>query len=102
MGNDKPRAKASDFHPEVLSLFDKYVHSVIDRRGFLDGAAKFAVGGLTATALLDALNPRFAEAEQIPKTAPRIKAEYVEFPSPQGYTKGRGYLVRPKSSDSKG
>jgi carboxymethylenebutenolidase len=81
----RPLSKASDFPPEVLSLFDKYVHNVIDRRGFLEGAAKFAVGGLTAAGLLDALNPRFAEAEQVPKTDARVKAEYVEFPSPQGY-----------------
>ncbi len=93
--NDLPVAKASDFPPEVLSLFDKYVHNLIDRRGFLDGAAKFAVGGLTAATFLDALSPRFAEAEQVPKTDSRIKADSVDFPSPHGYGKTRGYLVRP-------
>ena len=71
---------------------------LIDRRGFLEGAAKFAVGGVTAAALLEALSPRFAEAEQVAKTDPRIKAESVEFPSPQGYGTGRGYLVRPASA----
>jgi len=91
----RPFTKASDFPPEVLSLFDKYVHNVIDRRGFLEGAAKFAAGGLTAAALLDALSPRFAEAQQVAKNDPRIKAESVEFPSPHGYGKGRGYLVTP-------
>jgi len=90
--------KASDFHPEVLSLFDKYVHNIIDRREFLDGAAKFAGGGITAAGLLEALGPRFAEAQQVPKADPRIKAEYVEFASPQGYGKGRGYLSRPAST----
>ncbi len=99
--NDKPLSQASDFPPEVLSLFDKYVHNVIDRRGFLDSAARFAVGGVTAAALLDALNPRFAEAEQVAKTDPRIKAAYVEFPSPQGYGNGRGYLVSPNAAGSK-
>jgi carboxymethylenebutenolidase len=98
----RPLSKASDFPPEVLSLFDKYVHNVIDRRGFLEGAAKFAVGGLTAAGLLDALNPRFAEAEQVPKTDARVKAEYVEFPSPQGYGKARGYLVAPAHPPDKG
>jgi carboxymethylenebutenolidase len=93
MTDDRPLTKASDFDPEVLSLFDKYVHNIIDRRGFLEGAAKFAVGGLTAAGLLEALSPRFAEAQQVPKTDPRIKAEYVELPSPQGYGKARGYLV---------
>ena len=70
------RKKASDFRPEVLRLFDQYVHGVIDRRGFLDGAAKFAVGGMTAGMLLDALNPTFAEAQQVPKDDARLKAEY--------------------------
>jgi carboxymethylenebutenolidase len=95
---NKSFTKASDFPAEVLALFDKYVHNVIDRRAFLDGAAKFAVGGLTAAGLLEALSPRFAEAQQVPETDPRIKAEYVEFASPQGYGKGRGYLVLPAST----
>jgi carboxymethylenebutenolidase len=86
---------ARDFHPEVLRLFDQYVHNVIDRRAFLDGAGKFAVGGLTATALLDALNPRFAEAQKIRPDDARLSAEMVDFPSPHGNGKSRGYLVRP-------
>jgi carboxymethylenebutenolidase len=98
MANDSPLTKASDFPPEVLSLFDKYVHNLIDRRAFLDGAAKFAVGGLTAISFLEALSPRFAEAQQVPKSDPRIKAEHLEFASPQGYGKGRGYLVHPAES----
>jgi len=103
-GDDQPKplTKASDFPPEVLSLFDKYVHNVIDRRGFLEGAAKFAAGGLTAAAFLEALSPRFAEAQQVAKTDPRIKAESVEFPSPHGYGKGKGYLVMPARDAAKG
>ena len=94
----RERKTAADFDPEVLHLFDQYVHGAIDRRGFLDGAAKFAVGGTTAAGLLAALSPNFAAAQQVPKTDPRIKAETVEFPSPQGYGSGRGYLVRPASA----
>ena len=90
-----PKATPADFHPEVLRHFDGYVHGRIDRRGFLEGAGKFAVGGVTAAALLEALSPDFANAEQVPKTDPRIVATLVEFPSPQGYGAGRGYLVRP-------
>ena len=56
------RKKASDFDQELLELFDQYVHGGIDRRGFLDRAGKFAVGGMTAGMLLDALNPKFALA----------------------------------------
>jgi carboxymethylenebutenolidase len=90
-----PRQTAADFNPEVLKLFDRYVHGLIPRRDFLKNAARFAVAGLTAEALLDALNPRFAEAQQVADGDPRIHAEFVEIPSPQGYGTVRGYLVRP-------
>jgi carboxymethylenebutenolidase len=96
------RLTAADFDPEVMRLFDRYVHGALDRRGFLDGAAKFAVGGVSAAALLEALRPNFAAAEQVPKTDPRIKAETIDFPSPQGYGTGRGYLVRPASAPPPG
>jgi carboxymethylenebutenolidase len=102
MPTAKPRLTAADFDPEVLRLFDRYVHGALDRRGFLDGAARFAVGGVTAAGLLEALSPDFAAAEQVPKTDPRIKAETVEFPSPNGYGTGRGYLVRPASAPPPG
>jgi carboxymethylenebutenolidase len=90
-----PRKTASDFDPEVLRLFDQYVHGVIDRRGFLSGAARFAVGATTAAGLLAALSPQFAAAQQIKPDDKRLDAKYMEFDSPQGYGKGRGYLVRP-------
>jgi carboxymethylenebutenolidase len=91
------RKKASDFDQELLDLFDEYVHGVIDRRGFLDGAGKFAVGGMTAAMLLDALNPRFAEAQQVAEDDTRIKTETIDYPSPQGSGTMRGYLARPAS-----
>lgn len=94
------RKTANDFDPEVLILFDAYVHGAIDRRGFLDKARKYAVGGVTAAMLLDALNPRFAEAQQVAKDDKRITAEYVPFPSPQGNATTKGYLVR--SAGAKG
>jgi carboxymethylenebutenolidase len=96
------RKTASDFDQELLNLFDQYVHGGIDRRGFLDRAAKFAVGGVTAAGLLDMLNPKFAEAQQVPKDDKRIKADYVDYPSPQGNTdKARGYLVKPADAAGK-
>lgn len=85
---------ADDFDPEVLKLFDKYVHGDITRRGFLQSASQIAVG-VTAVGLLESLNPRFAEAQQVAGNDPRITAKYVEYPSPQGYGKLRGYLVQP-------
>ena len=102
MTDPAKRLTAADFDPEVLRLFDRYVHGALDRRGFLDGAAKFAVGGVSAGALLEALSPNFAAAEQVPKTDPRIRAETIDFPSPQGYGTGRGYLVRPASAPPPG
>jgi carboxymethylenebutenolidase len=101
MADDQsPLRKASDFPPEVLSLFDRYVHNLIDRRGFLDAAARFATGSVTAAAFLEALSPRFAEAQQVRPSDARIKAEYVEFASPNGYGKGRGYLAQPSGGDA--
>ena len=95
------RKKASDFDPDVLILFDAYVHGAIDRRGFLEKASKYAAGGVTAAMLLDALNPRFAEAQQVAKDDKRVTAEYVPFPSPQGNAGMRGYLVRPAAAKGK-
>jgi carboxymethylenebutenolidase len=90
-----PRSKASDFDPEVLRLFDQYVHGIIDRRGFLSGAARFAAGAATATGLLAALSPQFAAAQQVKPDDRRLSAKYIEFKSPKGYGTGRGYLVKP-------
>jgi carboxymethylenebutenolidase len=98
---DEPRLSARDFDPELLRLFDRYVHGLTDRRGFLEGAAKFAVSGVTAAGLLAALSPRFAQAQQVPESDPRIHTEYVEIASPQGYGKVRGYLVRPSKPTGK-
>jgi carboxymethylenebutenolidase len=95
------RKTANEFDQELLNLFDEYVHGAIDRRGFLDRAGKFAVGGVTAAMLLDALNPQFAVAQQVAKDDARLKAEYVEYDSPQGSGKMRGYLVRPAKATGK-
>jgi carboxymethylenebutenolidase len=95
METERQPLRAADFPPEVLRLFDQYVHNVIDRRAFLDRAAAFATSGLTAAALLEALNPRFAEAQQVRPTDARLHAEMVDFPSPHGNAKARGYLVHP-------
>jgi carboxymethylenebutenolidase len=90
-----PRRKADDFDPEVLRLFDQYVHGLIDRRGFLSGAARFAVGATTAAGLLAALAPQFAAAQQVKPDDGRLLAKHLEFASPGGYGTARGYLVRP-------
>jgi carboxymethylenebutenolidase len=95
------RKTAADFHPEVLKLFDKYVHGVIGRGDFLKSAARYAAAGVTAETLLNALRPRFAEAAQVPETDPRIKIERISYASPQGSGTVRGYLVRPAKASGK-
>ena len=95
------RKKASDFPQELLDLFDHYVHGEMNRRQFLDGAAKYTAQGLTAVAILDSLNPNYAFAEQVPKDDKRLKTESVTVPSPQGNGSIRGYFVRPSDLKAK-
>src|SRR2546427_595652 len=95
------RMKASDFPQEVLNLFDRYVHGGIDRRQFIDKASKYAVGGMTATAMFEALKPNFALGEQVSATDSRIKGQEVSYPSPQGNSKTSGYLVTPANAKGK-
>ena len=92
---------AHDFDQELLILFDAYVHGALDRRGFLDKAAKYAVGGVTAVMLLDQLSPKFLQAQVIKTDDVRIKTEYVEYPSPNGSGKMRGYLAQPTKAAGK-
>ena len=95
------RKTAHDFDQELLILFDAYVHGALDRRGFLDKAAKYAIGGVTAAMLLEQLSPKFAEAQVVKPADDRIKAEYLEYSSPAGYGKMRGYFVRPAKAAGK-
>ena len=94
-----PRLTTQDFEPEVLSLFDQYVHGIIDRRAFLSRAATFA-GSVGAVGLLAALSPQFAAAQQVAPDDARLVASRVDIASPNGYGKVRGYLVKP--ADAKG
>ncbi len=98
---DLPRRKASDFDPEVLQLFDQYVHGDIDRRGFLAGAARFAGGMAGATGLLAALSPQFAAAQQVKPDDARLSTQSVEFSSPKGYGKARAYVAKPAKAKGK-
>jgi len=89
------RLTAKDFPPEILELYDFYVHGRITKREFLDRATKFVVGGVAAATMLNALSPDYAMAQQVSFTDPDITAEYVTYPSPNGHGQVRGYLVRP-------
>ena len=89
------RLTAKDFDPKLLELYDFYAHGMITKRQFLDGAAKYAVGGLTAAGILGLMAPNYALAEQVSFNDPDIVPEYITYPSPNGHGEVRGYLVRP-------
>ncbi len=95
------RQTAADFDQELLNLYDEYVHGRVDRRGFMERAARFTVGGVTAASLLQMLSPNYALAEQVAKDDPRIEATYAEYDSPQGAGKMRGLLVKPAKASGK-
>nr|WP_276540899.1 YghX family hydrolase [Stenotrophomonas chelatiphaga] len=92
---------AKDFHPDLLELYDGYVHGRLSRRDFLDRAAAFAMAGVAATTLLAALSPDYALAQQVQFTDPDIVAEYITYPSPNGHGQVRGYLVKPAKAAGK-
>ena len=93
--NPSPRPAAIEFEQELLYIYDLYAHGQLDRRGFLERAAKFAVGGITAAALLTMLSPHYAWATQVDPNDRRLQTEYLKFPSPDGHGEGRGLLARP-------
>jgi carboxymethylenebutenolidase len=95
------RKKASDFDPGVLQLFDEYVHGGISRREFLDRAKRYAVGGVTAAALLESLSPRYAEAQQVAPDDDRLETTWVAYESPRGYGTVKAYLARPAKASGK-
>lgn len=97
-GLSSRRLTAADFEQEVLILFDAYVHGDLDRRGFLDRAAKFAKGGVTAAAMLAALQPDFVMGQVVPKNDARLKTEMVTIKSPDGYGEIKAYVAKPASA----
>ena len=96
------RKKASDFDQELLDLYDKYCHGLIDRRAFMDGVGKFAVGGVTTASLVAALMPNYALAAQVAENDPAIKTQTITYKSPKGHGDIKGYLVKPAKADKYG
>jgi carboxymethylenebutenolidase len=86
---------------EAIALYNKFIHGGMSRRAFMDGVQRFAVGGLTVAAIVEALMPNYALGQQVPKNDDRIKASYETVPSPQGNGSIKGYLVRPASADTR-
>jgi carboxymethylenebutenolidase len=95
------RKSASEYPQELLDLFHEYQHGDISRRQFLDGANKYAVGGVTAVAIWESLKPNYAWAQQVPKDDKRIKTQYETVQSPQGNGSIKGYLAMPATSSGK-
>ena len=83
-------------HPEVFKIWDRYAHGLIDRREFLERVSRFAVGGLTAAAILDAFTPKL-DAQQVAPDDKRIEAGYMSYPSPKGHAGMKGYLAWPSN-----
>lgn len=95
------RKTAADFDQELLDIFNDYIHGGIDRRGFLQRAQKFAVGGVSATMLLASLSPNYAAGEVVPKDDKRVKAQMLEYASPSGSGTMKGYLAAPANASGK-
>ena len=90
-----PNHPKKNLDPEVYRLFDRYVHSQLERRDFIERLGAFAVGGLTVKGILDYLQPKYETAVQVTPDDPRIQASYVTYPSPKGGGEIRALLVRP-------
>ena len=95
------RRKAGDFPSGVMELFDGYVHGRLTRRQFLERAAAFPVGGMTAAAMLEALRPDYALAQQVATNDPRLRTSYETYSSPKGSGSMRGYFARPANPGGK-
>ena len=86
---------------EAVDLYSQFIHGEIGRRDFFAGLGRYAVGGLSVAAMVEALMPNYAAAQQIRKDDERIKASYVTIPSPDGHGYIKGYFVRPFSADTR-
>jgi carboxymethylenebutenolidase len=86
---------------DAIEIYNQYIHGEIDRRSFMDGLSRYAVGGMTVGAMVELLLPNYAAGQQVPKNDDRIKASYETVPSPKGTGSIKGYLVRPISADTR-
>jgi len=87
--------------PEAVDLYTQFIHGEVDRRDFLSGVKRYAIGGLTTAVIIEALMPNYALGQQVSKEDERIRASDETLPSPDGNGYIRGYLVRPFSADSR-
>lgn len=101
MTDQGPRKTSRDFPPEALTLFDKYVHGIIDRRGFLERCALVVGTTAGASAILTALTPDFAYAQKVSPDDPALKITHEDIASPQGYGTVKAYVARPKDASAR-
>ena len=93
--------KRSKLPAEAIQLYNLFIHGEISRRDFMEGVQRFAIGGLTAAAVVEMLMPNYAAGQQVARNDDRIKASYETVGSPQGNGSIRGYFVRPVSADTR-
>ena len=96
------RKTAKDFDQRLLDLYDEYCHGRIDRRAFISGVSKHAVGGVSAAALVEMLMPNYALAEQVKPDDPRIKTQIITYDSPKGYGPTKALLAKPVTPGKRG
>jgi len=89
------RKTADEYPQELLDLFHEYQHGDMERRTFMASLGKFAVGGLTAAAIFESLQPNYAWAQTVPKDDKDIKVGYETVDSPAGNGTIKGYLAKP-------
>jgi carboxymethylenebutenolidase len=101
MENTMPEFKKEDIKQEVFDLYDDYAHNRIDRRDFMQRLSTYAVGGLTVASLMSFLMPNYKGAIQIQQNDPRLKSEYVNYPSPKGGGTIKALLSKPVDAKGK-
>ncbi|MCW3081538.1 MAG: dienelactone hydrolase [Segetibacter sp.] len=93
--------KKEDIKQEVFDLYDDYAHNRVNRRDFMQKLSTFAVGSLTVPALMSFLMPDYKGAIQITADDPRLKSDYVNYPSPKGGGTIKALLSLPADTKKK-
>ena len=89
------RKTARDFSPELLELYDGYVHGQMSKRDFLSRATKYVAAGVTAAAVLESLQPNYALAQQVAPDDPAIETIRITYDSPDGHGQISGLMAKP-------
>ena len=79
----------------IIDLYDGLTHGDIDRREFIDRAAKIVGTTAAAAALIPILQCDYAKAATIDPNDARLANEKITYDTPKG--KVSGYLSRPKA-----